>query len=212
MLVWKNLLQSWRLPQASKMVRWVMVFLLSIGFFLLSGWIVQLIIGELWAVLLGSLVTDQLRSNLAHWWLLRSLPIRHSHLLLALLGPAWGCGVLLGWLALALTNPTSPFGFLMFAVLPLLAACAALGSAHDILEHAETQLLMAPSLADENVPRQNVQGELIILISVGFPLGLLTWSGSHPGGLTWGLLSLAVAAIFVLLLFRSVISIYRRIK
>lgn len=84
MLVWKNLLQSRRLPQASKMVRWVMVFLLSIGFFLLSGWTVQLIIGEIWAVLLGSLVTDQLRSNLAHWWLLRSLPIRNSHLLLAL--------------------------------------------------------------------------------------------------------------------------------
>jgi hypothetical protein len=212
MLVRKNLLQSWRLPQPSKMVRWVMVFLLSIGFSFLPGWTVQLIIGEIWAVILGSLITDQLRRNLAHWWLLRSLPIRNSHVLLALLGPAWGCGVLLGWLALALTNPASPFGFLMFAILPLLAASASLGSAHDILEHAETQFLMAPSLADENVPRQNIQGDLIILISVGLPLGLLAWSGSHPSGLAWGLLSLPIAAMITLFLLRSALLAYRWIK
>ncbi|MFN2146190.1 MAG: hypothetical protein ACK2T7_12625, partial [Anaerolineales bacterium] len=66
-LVWKNLLQSWRSPRASKIVRWTLVFLLSLGVLLSSGWIVQLIIGEFWALLVGSLITEQLRNNLAHW-------------------------------------------------------------------------------------------------------------------------------------------------
>ncbi len=208
-LVWKNLVRSWRSPQASKVVRWVFTFFLSIGAFLSSGWIVRLILGGLWAVSLGSLITDQMRNDLARWWLLRSLPIRNSNLLLALLGPNWGLGVFLGWLALALTNPPSPFGFLMAALLPFLVACAALGSIHDILEHAKAQVLMAPSIGDENVPHQNIQGVLIILISVGFPLGLLTWSSGHPGGFVWGLLSLPVAVLITLILLRSVISIYR---
>ena len=209
MLVWKNLVQSWRSLPASQVVRWAMVFFLSIGLFLSSGWTVKLILGGLWAVLLGSLTTDRLRSDLASWWLLRSLPFQSSKLLLTLLGPAWGFGVLLGWLALALTNPLPPFGFLMAALLPFLVASAALGSTHDILDHAKAQVLMAPSLADENVPHQNIQGVLIILISVGFPLGLLTWSSSHPGGLVWGLLSLPVAVLITILLLRSVISVYR---
>jgi hypothetical protein len=211
-MVWKNLVQSWRALQASMVARWGLVFFLSIGIFLSSGWIVQLIMGGLWAVFLGSLTTDQLRRDLAHWWLLRSLPIKDTHLLLALLAPAWGLGVLLGWLALVLTNPPLPFGFLMAALLPFLVACAALGSTHDILGHAKTQVLMAPSIADENVPQQNIQGVLIILISAGFPLGLLTWSSSHPDGLVWGLLSLPVAILITILLLRFVLSIYRWIK
>ncbi|HAE60285.1 MAG TPA: hypothetical protein DCG54_12465 [Anaerolineae bacterium] len=211
-MVWKNLVQSRRALQASMVLRWGLVFFLSIGIFLSSGWIVQLIMGGLWAVLLGSLTTGQLRRDLAHWWLLRSLPIKDTHLLLAPLAPAWGLGVFLGWLALALTNPSLPFGFLMAALFPFLVACAALGSTHDILDQAKIQVLMAPGIAGENVPRQNIQGALIILISVGFPLGLLTWSSSHPGGFVWGLLSLPIAALITLLLLRSVVSVYRWIS
>jgi hypothetical protein len=211
-LVWKNLVQSWRSLRASQVVRWVLVSSLLTSAFLSSGWIVQLILGGLWAVLLGSLITDRLRSDLVRWWLLRSLPIKNAYLLLALLGPSSGLAVLLGWVALALVNPSPPIGFLMAVLLPFLVACAALGSTHDILEHAKAQVLMAPSLAKENVPHQGIQGVLIILISVGLPLGLLTWSSSHSGVFVWGLLSLPVAILITLLLFQSVNSVYHWIR
>jgi hypothetical protein len=210
MVIWKNLVQSSRSLRARQAMRWVFIFFLMMSTFISSGWIVQLIMGGFWAVSLGSLATDRLRNDLARWWLLRSLPFQNSRLVLSLLGPSWVAGVLLGWLALALTNP--PFGWMTAALLPFLAACAALGSAHNILEHAKTRILMTPGVAEENVPRQNVQGAIIILIAVGIPLGLLTWSSSHSGGYILGLLSLSVAVVITYLLFESVTRAYRWIK
>ena len=210
MLIWKNLVQSSRSLRVSQMGRWIFVFFLITGTFLSSGWIVQLIMGGFWAVSLGSLITDRLRSDLARWWLLRSLPFQNSKLIMSLLGPSWLGGVLLGWLALALIHP--PWRGLAIALLPFLAACAALGSAHNILEHAKTRILMTPSLAEENVPRQNVQGAIIILIAVGLPLGLLTWGSSHSGGLILGLLSLPIAVVITFMLFASVTRVYGWIK
>jgi hypothetical protein len=211
MLIWKDLVQSRRSLRASQIVRWIWVFLLSMGIFLSSGWVVQLIIGVIWAVSLGSLITNRLRSNLAHWWLLRSLPFRTPILFIALLGPACGLGILLSWLALALTSPSLPFGWLAAALSPFLVACAALGSTHDIIDHAKARVLMTPGLAEENVPHQDIKGVLTILISVGLPLGLLAWGSSYPGGIVWALLSLPVAILITILLFRSVLSVYRRI-
>jgi hypothetical protein len=209
MLAWKDLVQSWRTLRASQVLRWVWVFFLGLGIFLAPGWVVQLIIGGLWAVSLGDLATGRLRSDLARWWLLRSLPLRNSDLLLAQLGPACGLGLLLGWLALALAGPPSPFGWLAAALLPFLVASAAMGSARDILDNAKARVLMTPSLAEENVPRQDIQGVLIVLISVGLPLGLLAWGRFHPGGLVWGLMSLPVAALIAVLMFQLVLSVYR---
>ncbi|MCX5887998.1 MAG: hypothetical protein NTY36_00935, partial [Deltaproteobacteria bacterium] len=57
--------------------------------------------------------------------------------------------------------------------------------------------------------RQDIQGVLIVLISVGLPLGLLAWGRFHPGGLVWGLMSLPVAALIAVLMFQSVRSVYR---
>ncbi len=212
MLVRKNLIQAWRSKRSRQVVRWVSVFFLIPSALLSPSWITQLILFGLWAVSLGSLITNRLRRDLTRWWLLRSLPIKNANLLLSLLGPTWGLGLLLAWLALVLTNPSPPFGFLMAVLLPFLVACATLGSAHDILEHAKAQALMAPSLAEENVPRQGIQGVIIILISVGLPLALLTWGSSHSGEFVYELLSLPVAVVITLLLFRSVLLAYRWIR
>jgi hypothetical protein len=84
-----------------------------------------------------------------------------------------------------------------------------MGSARDILDNAKARVLMTPSLAEENVPHQDIQGALTVLISVGIPLGLLAWGRFHPGGLVWGLLSLPVAALIAVLMFQLVLSVYR---
>ena len=210
MLIWKNLVQSSRSLRVSQMGRWIFVFFLITGTFLSSGWIVQLIIGVFWAMSLGSLITDRLRSDLARWWLLRSLPFQNSKLIMSLLGPSWLGGVLLGWLTLALIHP--PLEGLAVALLPFLAACAALGSAHNILEHSQARILMTPSLAEENVPRQNVLGAIIILTAVGLPLGLFTWGSSYSGGFLFALFSLPVSIVITKVLFNAVTNAYLWIK
>ena len=211
MLAWKDLIQSWRALRLSRVLRWGWVFFLGLGIFLAPSWAVQLVIGGLWAVSLGSLATDRLRSDLARWWLLRSLPLRNSDLLLAQLGPACGLGILLGWLGLALAEPPPLFGWLAAALLPFLVASAALGTARDILDHAKARILLTPGLAEENVPSQDIQGVLTVLISVGIPLGLLAWGNFHPGGFVWELLSLPTAVLIAGLMFKSVRSAYRGI-
>ncbi len=209
MLAWKDLVQSWRSLRLSQVLRWAWVFSLGLGIFLAGGWLVKVILGGIWAVSLGALATDRLRSDLARWWLLRSLPLSTSAMVLAQLGPACCLGLLLGWLALALAAPPWPFVGLAAALLPFLVASAALGTASDILEHARSRLLLTPAQGEENVPRQDILGVLTVLVSVGVPLALLVWGGALAGGLAWGLLSLPAAALITTILFRSVGSAYR---
>lgn len=211
MLVWKDLIQTRRSLRANLILRWGWVFFLGLGIFLATGWEVQLIIGVLWAVALGGVVTGRLRGDLARWWLLRSLPVRGSDLLIAQLGPAWGLGILLGWLALALAGLPAAAGWPAAALLPFLAACAALGTARDILDHSKARILMTPGLAEENVPSQNILGVLTVLVSVGLPLGLLAWGRFHPGGFLLGILAVPLAALITAGLFQSVLSVYRGI-
>ncbi len=209
MLVWKDIILLWRSLDASHVLRWFWVFILSLGVFLAPDWGVQLIFGGLWAVSLGELATKPLRRDLAHWWLLRSLPLQNSKLLFAQLGPACGLGLMLGWLALALVGLPPPFDWLAAVLLPFLVANAALGSARDILNRADVQTLMAPGLAEENVPSQDIHGVLIILLSIGLPLGLLAWGNFHLIGLVWALLSLPIAILLTFLNFKSALSAYR---
>jgi len=211
MLVWKNLVQSLRSVRASRVMRWVMAFALGVGTFLpSSGRNVQLIMGGVWAILLGSLTTDHLRKDLARWWLLRSLPFQNSKLIASLLAPAWVGGVLLGWMALVLVHPAS--GWLIAATLPFLVASAALGSTLSILEHTKSRILTTPSLAEENVPHQGIQGVITILISVGLPLVLLILSNNQSGRLVLGLLSLLLSILITAFLTNSVLRTYRWIS
>ena len=211
-LIWKDLIQSWRSLRFSQITKWAYIFILSLGVFLLSDWGARLILGGFWMVVLGGLVTDRLRNNLSNWWLLRSLPFSNSTLLLALLGPTSVLGIILGWLALALSSPLTAFDWLAAALLPFLVACAALGTARDILSHVKPSVLLEPSVAAENVPRQDIQGVALTLISIGLPLGLLTWSSSQPSGMVLGALSLPIAVLFTVLLFRSTVSRFLWIK
>jgi hypothetical protein len=73
-------------------------------------------------------------------------------------------------------------------------------------------VLLTPAQGEENVPRQDIQGALTVLISVGIPLGLLVWGSSLSNGLFLALLSLPITALVAVLLFRSVCLIYREIR
>jgi hypothetical protein len=211
-LVWKDAVQSLRSLRLSLILSWLVAFVLCLGMFRASSWALQMVLAGLWTISLGSLTARRLRSDLARWWLLRSLPLRGSDLLTAELALSCGLGTLLGWLALAFSGrPLGPC-LIAAALLPFLVISAALGSAHDILRHSKARFLMAPGIAEENVPQQNAGGVLQGLASVLLPAAILFWLWASPDRILAGPVALLLAAFIVILNLQSVLVAYRWIE
>jgi hypothetical protein len=211
-LVWKDALQSLRSMRLAQIGTWVWVFSLSLGMFTPLQVPVRFVLAGLWTISYGGLATQRLRNDLGHWWLLGSLPLRATDILKAELGLSWCLGVGAGWLAL--TFSSQPFAVSLNAalLLPFLAASSALGSANDILRRSKARVLLSPSIAEENVPQQNIGGVIQSLISVLIPFGMLAWSAAHPAQAIIGLLAVPLAAVIVLINFGSVVRAYRWIE
>lgn len=212
-LLQKDLLQSGRSLGLGQVLPWLWLFGLSVGMFLPLGWLVRLVLAGIWAITLGGLASHRLRSDLARWWVLRSLPLSAAGLLWAELCQPVCLAALLGWVALLLTGVLLPEGLLAAALLPFLSASAALSAACDILRRSQSRALMSPSIAEENVPQTNIWGAVQGAASVLAPLGLVTWIDLRFGagsGLAWAALVLAVGIAWQNL--RGAISIYRSIR
>jgi hypothetical protein len=209
MPVWKDAVQSLRSLRAGPVLGWFFVFGLSLGVFRLSNWPVQMVMGGAWTIALGGLTTERLRNDLARWWLLRSLPLRAAELLTAELGLSCGLGVLLGWLALAISGKPPLPGLAAALLLPFLVATSALAAAHDILSHSKARDLMSPSIAAENVPMQNIEGMIRALFSAAVPLGLLCASFVRPAQIGWALAAIPIATVILMFTLRTVASVYR---
>ncbi len=211
-LLQKDLLQSWRAFVPGQVLPWLWLFALSVGMFWPLGWLVQLVLAGIWAVTLGGLASHRLRSDLARWWVLRSLPLSAAGLLWAELCQPVCLAVVLGWGALRLIGVPLAGGLFAAALLPFLAASAALAGAYDILRRSQGRALMSPSIAEENVPQVNIWGAVQGVASVLAPLGLMAWANMAGGlvaGLAWAALPLAVSIAWLNL--RSATSAYRLI-
>jgi hypothetical protein len=160
----------------------------------------------------GKLTISRLQSDLARWWLLPSLPLRAVDLLKTELGLSWGFGVLLGWLALVLCGKGFLLCLVAGALLPFLAANSTLASAQDILNHSEARVLMSPSIAEENVPRQDIDGVIRALISIFIPLVMFSWYFVQPNQSIIGLAALPIALFITFLNAGAVLSAYRWIR
>jgi hypothetical protein len=209
MLIWKDAIQSHRSFRLSQALSWLSVFGTSLGMFLSTNFYLQLVFGGFWTIVLAGLTSHRLRNDLARWWLLRSLPLRMADLLVLEVGSSWGLGVLMGWLALAFTRLPLAYILIAAVLLPVLGANAALSNVYDILRRSKARELMSPSIAEENVPRQNVVGVLLGLVSVLIPFGILAWSLTQPAGLIFSLAALAVGAFITLLNWNLTLSAYR---
>jgi hypothetical protein len=211
-LFWKDILQTLRTLDFRWSVNWIWLFGLSLGMFLPSSWAVQMIIGGVWTISVGGLVTRRLRNDLAHWWILRSLPLKTLDLLRAELVLSGGLCVLLSWTGLVFSRLPLISSLIALALLPLLAASAALATLTDIFRRSKARTLMSPSIAEENVPRQNLWGVVQALITVLIPLGLFTWQSADPAGAFWGVVAFPLAGLFTLINVQSAISAYRWIE
>ena len=180
--------------------------------FVTSNWAFQMLVSVFWAINLGGLTTQRLRNDLARWWLLRSLPIRAMDMFKAEIGLSCIAGTLLSWLALAFSSKPFPFFLIAVVLLPLMVVNSALATAHDILRQSEARILLSPGIAEENVPKQNVEGIIRIVVSTLIPFGILTWFFVHPNQIVVGLATLPVAGLITFLNIRSLLASYRWIE
>jgi hypothetical protein len=206
-VLWKGFLQSLRLFRFSQLLNWAGVFGLSLGMFLPADWSFQMIMGGLWAIRVGFLATQRLRSDLSRWWLLRSLPLHPLGLLLAEIIPSWVLYTLIGFLALALAHLPA-YGIGAAILLPLLTASAALAAGYDILQRSNARLLLTPGVGSENVPQQDFWGIVRGLVSVLIPLAIFLWGQRSPLW-GWSLVSIPLAALAVWINLKGILSAYR---
>jgi hypothetical protein len=175
-LPWKDAVQSIQAPGWLEILGWLEVLAVALAGALLPYWEGRALAAILWVIFLGQVATRRLREDLAHWSLVRLLPIDSSQALLADLGLSWALGLLLTWLGLipGLTVLGSASLVLMLLV-PVLTATVLLAAAYDILHRCSVSALLAG-----NAPTVTGRGALLGLVLAAVPLGLLWWLGRQP--------------------------------
>ncbi len=201
----KDEVQSRRSLTLAHLINLLWIFGLNLGMFISPTWQMQLVCAGVWSLAVGSLATRRLRSDLARWWILRTLPVKASALLRAELRLPWTIVTCMGWLC-ALLSP-APFPIKVFAALmiPFFAASVGFAAAFDILQRCQARTIMSPSIAEENIPQVDIWGALLGIISVLAPLGLLIAAATLPGSTGWGLGALILAAVLAWFNYRSAV-------
>ncbi len=212
MLVWKDAVQSARTLRPGLIINWALVIGWGLGMFISPNWGVQMLACGFWAIKIGNLATQRLRSDLARWWLLRSLPIRSSKVVMAEIGLSILLGTFLSWMALAISNKPFPLYLFAGALLVFMTVNSALATAHDILRRSEARILLSPSIAEENVPQQSIEGIIRTVLTALIPFGGLIWLFAHPDQILVGFISLMIAGIITIINFRSVPAAFRWIE
>jgi hypothetical protein len=209
-LLRKTVLQGIRTFRLRDLFQLVWMLMLTGAMFRVSSLALQMLLAAVWTLVLGGFLTVQLRHELAHWWLLRSLPLKAGALLGQALGLAGGLAVVVGWLGLA-GSDMPPIGTWAAALtVPLMVSSVAMASSADVLRRSHARVLMSPSLADENVPKPGVAGAVHGLVSVLVPFGIIVGSLYLPGASVWGLAGLAVGALIARVNAHTLLAAYRR--
>ena len=179
------------------------IFGLCLGMFFSPGWQVKLILGAIWALAVGLLLTRRLRSDLARWWILRSLPVKATTLLRLEIRLPWTLVVWIGWLCAFGSPAQLGLKLLAVAMIPFLAASAGFAVASDILGRCQARTIMSPSIAEENIPTLDIKGALLSIACVLVPYGMLLTLAAHPAQAELGIIALALSIALTWLTHRS---------
>jgi len=175
-LPWKDAVQSMQAPGWLEILGWLEVLVTSLAGALLPYWEGRLLAAILWVIFLGQVATRRLREDLAHWSLVRLLPVDSSRVLLADLGLSWALSLLLTWLGLIPGLPgLGAAGPVLVLLAPFLSATVLLAAAFDVLHQCSVSALLAG-----NAPTVTGRGALLGLVLAGAPLGLVWWLGRQP--------------------------------
>ena len=212
MLAWKDSLQSLRNVRISSFMKWAVLAGWSLVMLFSSNWGLQLLAGSFWAINMGNLATQRLRNDLSRWWILRSLPLPRVDVIKMEIGLSCLGGILLTWLALAMSG--RPFLLCIIAgmAIAFMAINSALATAQDILRRSKTRFLLSPSLGEENVPQQGVEGILRTVSLNLVPLGGLVWFLADPKQVFPALVAVIAAAVITIICLRTVPAAYKWIE
>ena len=173
------------------------VFSLSFGMFTSPTWQVQLILGGVWSLAVGSLLNCRLRSDLACWWILRSLPLKPTTLLRTEMRLPWTLVVWLGWVCAYASPAQLGIKILAMVMIPFLASSAGYAVASDILRRCQARTIMSPGISEENIPSMDIKGALLAIASVVIPYAVLLTLIANPSrgelGFVAVILTLALA-------------------
>jgi hypothetical protein len=187
------------------------IFALSLGTFLPTSFPVQMVSAGKWTLAVSSLATQRLRSVLARWWILRSLPVPPTALLRMEVLLPWLIAIGSGWLGIGFCALPAGYAIMAACLLPFTAASAALAAAGDILRRSQARAILSPSIAEENIPQMDIRGVIQGGASVLLPLGLLIWGSEHGLMFLMGGLAVLLAAGMAYLNFRSAVNAFTRV-
>lgn len=202
-LIWKCLLQTWRVFRFSSILGWVWIFLIMLGYPLLPDPGSRFLAICFWVIQMGQMSIRQIHNDLSHWSLFRQLPISGNDFLLFDLFPAYVLLFLISFSGLVVGSiifnlPVNNLALL----LPGLIAAIVCISAFDVFRQARSNLLILGT-----APGVSAIGFLLGLIIAVIPLlPLVFLKGAIGSGLAI-LVSLGLAALAFSMAIRSYRSI-----
>ncbi len=159
-LVWKDLVQSWRLFRLPVLFDWLLLFGFIVILPLLNSLGAQLLMIALWALQVGKVCAARVRGDLALWPITRQLPISSARVLLADLSLPYLLVVLLSAVGLWLSAFLFRQGFnALLLLVPGIAAAVAGMTAFDVIRRSRSSLLL-----NGTVPGVGASGALLSLV------------------------------------------------
>ena len=182
-LTWKDALQSWRSVDIGMLYRLMTFFGVGLGLAFIPSLGGRLLLILTWALMATQFLTRRLREDLAHWVLLRQLPVKPLEFVLADLAFPGGLLLLVGLLGMLGGSLLGTQSLWLGLSLPGMIASIAGVSAFTIFRHSRVDLLLS-GLA----PSVNEFGVLIAFVCASIPVAIYSL---FPGflGAIGGLLS-----------------------
>ena len=212
-LTGKDLQQIIRSFTVLIVINWLLLIPLSLSIFIPGNLAIQGFSILVWVITFAGLATRRLRSDLARWWIVKSLPLSTGRILLGELFLACSIAVSVGWVGLIFLFFLSvEYRLMAFLCLPFIVASVALSAANDIFRRSKARTLMSPSIGEENVPTVNLWGIVQGFISAAVPLASLTWTFINPDQVAWQYFALPIAISIAAINAQTAISAYEDIK
>lgn len=202
-LIWKDIIQSQRAFRLSDVLPWILIFGAMFSLPFLPDLGSRALAVAVWVIQMGKVLAGRVRSDLAHWSLVRQLPIAHGKLVISDLSLAYvlGTSVSLAGLVLGSMILRSPFSPVA-VILPGIVAAVAGMAAFDVMRRSRSNLLL-----NGTVPEVSAGG---IILGVLFAFIPLLVSALLPGGMGF-LLSIPISWLLGILALTLAVRSYRNI-
>jgi hypothetical protein len=198
-LIWKDLLQTRRAVKIGSVFTLLGFFSAAAGLAFLPGLSGRMLLILTWTLQASQFLTGRIRQDLAHWAIVRQLPIRHQRWIAADLVRAGGVILLVSLAGLGLGGAIlGRFPLAEALALPGMILTVAGVSSVVVFNNAQVDLLMMGQ-----VPAVNELGVIAGAICAAVPVALVSWFPGLVGGVFAVVASLLLAYFTLNLAFNG---------